>query len=49
MALIKFLEREKQFRGVDRSRIINYFSPLIKGYQKNDDGKPNTIEFSQTD
>ena len=46
MALIKFIEREKQFRDVDRSKIINYFSPLIKGYQKNDDGDPNTLEFT---
>ena len=32
MALMKFLEREKQFKGVDRTKIIKYFSPLIKGY-----------------
>ena len=46
MAVIKFLEREKQFRNVDRSKIIDYFSPLIKGYKKNDDGKSNTLKFT---
>jgi hypothetical protein len=45
MALIKFIERERQFRNVDRSKILNYFSPLIKGYHKNDDGNSNTIEL----
>lgn len=46
MAVIKFLEREKQFRDVDRSKIIDYFSPLIKGYRKNDDRKSNTLQFT---
>lgn len=45
-AVIKFLQREQQFRDVDRSKIIDYFSPLIKGYRKNDDRKSNTLQFT---
>ena len=45
MTLLKFLEREKQFIGVNRTKIIKYFFPLIKGYKSNDNQPQNTLDF----
>ena len=33
-ALMKFLERERMFKGYSRDKIIDYFGCLIKGYKK---------------
>jgi hypothetical protein len=30
LAFIKFIEREKPFKGTDRDQIVRYFSPIIK-------------------
>lgn len=34
MAVIRFVEREKPFKGNSHGEIMDYFKPLIRGYRK---------------
>ena len=43
-SVIKFIEREPKFRGLDRDEIIYYFSPLIRGLHDLSDDGPTTLE-----
>lgn len=42
-AIIKFVERERPFKGKRRSEIIDYFGPLISGYRKEVTNVSNTL------
>jgi predicted RNA-binding protein with EMAP domain len=43
--IVKFIEREKQFKNLNRDNLINYFSPLIKGLSHNNNvSTANTLE-----
>lgn len=33
-AIVKFLERERAFKGMRREYILEYFSPLLRNYRK---------------
>jgi len=41
-SIIKFIERERPFRGESRNRIYNYFSPVIT--KKKDRSSGNSLE-----
>ena len=41
-SVIKFIERERPFRGESRNRIYNYFSPVIT--KKKDRSSGNSLE-----
>ena len=41
-SIIKFIERERPFRGETRNRIYNYFSPVIT--KKKDRSSGNSLE-----
>ena len=43
-SLIKFIEREPEFSGWNRSSIYDYFSPLMIGFLDDDSDSPNTLE-----
>jgi hypothetical protein len=42
--IIKFIEREKQFKKLNQDQLINYFSPLIKGFKSTNTSTTNTLE-----
>mgnify|MGYP000453796562 FL=1 len=41
-SLIKFIEREPEFSGWNRTSIFDYFSPLMVGFQTKDSS--NTLD-----
>lgn len=46
-SVIKFIEREPKFRGLDRDQITDYFSPIIKELQtffNDEEVRPSTLE-----
>ena len=43
LSIVKFIERESEFRDLDRDSIVSYFSPLIVGYLATED-EPSTLE-----
>jgi|TARA_B100002003_G_scaffold239956_1_gene259918 hypothetical protein len=43
-SLIKFIEREPEFSGWNRSSIYDYFSPLMIGFLDDDSDSPNTLD-----
>ena len=48
MALIKFIERERPFKGWSTKQIKDYFGCLIKGYNKESIHEPATLYGLQT-
>jgi hypothetical protein len=47
LAIIKFVERKKQFKNLSKSELIGYFSPLIKQDEGNYFNDTNTNHQQQ--
>jgi hypothetical protein len=43
-SIIRFLEREQQFKNFNKEYLTNYFSPLISGLQPTNTSTTNTLE-----
>lgn len=52
-AIVKFLERERAFKGKRREFILEYFSPLLRNYRKENNNEstdePSTLSIFQID
>ncbi len=52
-AIVKFLERERAFKDERREFILEYFSPLLRNYRKENHNEstdePNTLSIFQID